>query len=99
VPSNYLACENFSARSTVTLAAYRQTGRMLPAICQFLKVRNEGLSLKSRPVSAEDACAMTTYHDDVRKAIQAVRDSRGTPMHAEALRLLAVLLRAIVTVK
>lgn len=57
------------------------------------------LPLKFRPRSADDGCAMSTYHDDIRQAIQAVREARGTPKHAEALRVLAILLRRIVTVQ
>jgi len=40
--------------------------------------------------------AMNTYHDDVRKAIDNVRNARGTPNHVEALRVLAALFRRIV---
>jgi hypothetical protein len=38
----------------------------------------------------------TIYHDEIRRAIAAVRDTRGTREHTQALANLAALIRACI---
>ena len=85
---------------TVRSARVLGSVRTVDAIGSDLRLTNfRMLPLKFRPRSADDGSVSTTYHDDIRQAIQAVRDARGTPKHAEALRVLAILLRRIVNVQ